>query len=130
MLPTATTSKPTLENVFFMIQQLTTSVNYSFNDMCANFNSVLEENKLLREEITFLKQQVSTLKGEIGTLKALVDGIPSAEDYVEVTATFGLFTGNMFPDRNIPEPRIKDTRPGRKSRSAPFPWKRFRWANR
>ncbi|ORE01007.1 hypothetical protein BCV72DRAFT_323503, partial [Rhizopus microsporus var. microsporus] len=51
--------------------------------------------------------------------------MPNVEEFAEAAATIGLFTGNLFPDRNIPEPRIKDKRPGRKDRAALFSWKHF-----
>lgn len=125
MFPAATsTSKPTLDYVVFMIQQLTTSVNYGFNDMRSNFEVMLQENKSLKEEIALLKQQVTELKEEVGTLKVSLDNIPSA-DSIETVATIGLFAGNLFPDRNISEPRINDKRPGRKDHAAPFSWKHF-----
>ncbi|CEG78222.1 hypothetical protein RMATCC62417_12860 [Rhizopus microsporus] len=112
MLPTATsTLKPTLENVVFMIQRLTTGVNYGFNGMCSNIEAMLEENKNLKEEVTLLKQQVTVLTEEAGTLKASLDSIPSAEDSTEVAATIGLFVANLFP--------------GRKDRPASFSWKHF-----
>ncbi|ORE12152.1 hypothetical protein BCV72DRAFT_300469 [Rhizopus microsporus var. microsporus] len=125
MFPTSTTSKPTLENVTFMIQQLTTSVNYRFTDMRSNFEVMLQENKSLKEEVALLKQQVTVLAEEVGTLKASLDSMPNAEESAEAAATIGLLAGNLFPNRNIPEPRIKDKRSGRKDRVAPFSWKHF-----
>lgn len=127
MFSTATsTSKPTLDNVIFMIQQLSTSVSYGFNDMRKNFEVMQQENKSLKEEVALLKQQVTVLTEEVGTLKASLDSMPSAEDSIEIAATTGLFAANLFPSRSIPEPRVRDTRPGRKDRPAPFSWKLFR----
>ncbi|ORE08866.1 hypothetical protein BCV72DRAFT_303245 [Rhizopus microsporus var. microsporus] len=51
--------------------------------------------------------------------------MPNAEESAETAGTIGLFVGNLFPDRNIHEPRIKDKRPSRKDRAAPFSWKHF-----
>ncbi|ORE02891.1 hypothetical protein BCV72DRAFT_338369 [Rhizopus microsporus var. microsporus] len=109
-----------------MIQQLSTSVNYGFNDMRNNFEVMLQENKSLKEEVALLKQQATVLAEEVGTLKASLDSMPSAEGPIEIAATTGLFAANLFPGRNIPEPRARDTRPGRKDRPASFSWKLFR----
>lgn len=103
MFPTTTsTSKPTLENVAFMIQQLSTGVNCGFNGMSSNFEVMLLENKSLKEEVAILKQQVTTLTEEVGTLKASLDSMPSAEDSIEIAATTGLFAANLFPGCSIP----------------------------
>ncbi|PHZ13816.1 uncharacterized protein RHIMIDRAFT_250940 [Rhizopus microsporus ATCC 52813] len=104
MFTTATsTSKPTLDNIAFMIQQLSTSVNYGFNDMRSNFEVMLQENKSLKEEVVLLRQQVTVLAEEVGTLKASLDSMPSAEGSIEIAATTGLFAANLFPGRNVPD---------------------------
>ncbi|ORE04688.1 hypothetical protein BCV72DRAFT_307082 [Rhizopus microsporus var. microsporus] len=111
--PTATsTLKPTLENAVFKIQQLTTSVNYGFNDMCSNFEAMLEETKNLKEAVILLKQQATVLTEEV--------------DSIEVAATTELFAAHLFPGRNIPEPRARDACSGRKDHPTSFSWKHFR----
>jgi regulator of replication initiation timing len=88
-------SKPTLDNVTFMIQQLTTSVKYGSNDIHTNFNVILEENKSLKVERAFLKQQVTELKEEVGELKASLDSMPNTKESVEAADTIGFFSSNV-----------------------------------
>ncbi|CEI91773.1 hypothetical protein RMCBS344292_06053 [Rhizopus microsporus] len=125
MFSTSTLSQPTLENVVFLIQQLTNTVSYGFNDIRTTLNTVVEENRILKAKIETLQADVNILKEEAKALKSSNSFInPDAS--IAIATTSGLFATNFYPERKKPAPRAKNTRSGRTDRSAPFSWKHFR----
>ncbi|ORE16558.1 hypothetical protein BCV71DRAFT_236580 [Rhizopus microsporus] len=112
MLPSKTGRKIVIEifknakNVVFLIQQLTTTVSYGFNDIKTTLTAVVEENRILK-----LK-----LKLSLRTLTLLL----------QLLLLLDFFATNFYPERKKPAPRTKDTRSGCTDRPAPFSWKHFR----
>lgn len=125
-------SEPTLNTLAEMIQKLQDSCIYGFIDTRRDFTSEIEG---LKDRIGLLTQENAALKAELTELRKVIGITSTTTSAIQNTATTatttttktGLFADNLFPERNIPIPKVSDTRSDRKERSIQFNWKHYRW---
>ncbi|CEJ01269.1 hypothetical protein G6F70_008494 [Rhizopus microsporus] len=136
MPPSRSSSEPTLNTLAEMIQKLQDSCMYGFIDTRRDFASEIKDLKdrisLLTQENAALKAELTELRKVIGTTSTITPAVQNTATTTDTTTTIattktGLFADNLFPERNIPIPKVSDTRSDRKERSIQFNWKHYRW---
>ncbi|CAO3685668.1 unnamed protein product [Rhizopus microsporus] len=128
MPPSRSSSEPTLNTLAEMIQKLQDSCMYGFIDTRRDFASEIKDLKdrisLLTQENAALKAELTELRKVIGTTSTITPAVQNTATTTDTTTTIattktGLFADNLFPERNIPIPKVSDTRSDRKELRGP-----------